>query len=400
MKRTVALILAVILIALAGCQARVVYCPECGEGSREGASFCSACGENLPQPTEPEEYCKKCGQLLPAESEDIPQRDAEKIELARDMMIERWQEIAGQDEMNDGYFEIKNTRIVWLDGVSVEVFSTVYYPDCMVEFDIYTDYRGAAPYYFETEYQNDVIFYIDGTSEINEDIAEWLWDPEEFAGRYTVTDYGDAFNLTINLFSYIPEIEVSDEAPAWDYPADAPAPEAPAGEAPQELLPKDDTNYSILDMGACNGNVYWEIRSNGVLYIDGEGTIPSYENREVDGEIAPWRKSALVSEITDVVIGDGITGIGECAFYNMKLKSISFGHNVITYIGNDYVSVYTAYIPASMKDVENFLGATYSSWVPVTITIYYEGTEEQWQSVMGYQGYNDNTYVMHYNYNY
>lgn len=392
----IALMLAVMVLMLAACQSDVIYCPECGQGSLEGGNFCSACGEDLPQITEPEEYCKKCGQVLPMTSEDIPQSDFEKIKLARDMMIERWQEIAAEDDVNNGYFEIKNTRIIWLDDVTIEAFSVAYNPECIVEFNIYTDYQGAEPYYFETDYQNQVIFYADGTSEINENVIEWFWVPGEFEGKYTVTDYDGAFNLTINLFSYIPEIEVSDEAPAWDYPVD----EAPVEEAPQDLLPKDDTDYSILDMGACNGNIYWEIRSNGVLYIYGMGAIPNYEAREVDGEIAPWRESSVSSQITDVVVEDGITGVGECAFYNMKLKSIGFGHDVVTYIGNDYVSVYTAYIPSSMQDVDNFLGATYSSWGPVTITIYYEGTEEEWQSVMGYQGYNDNTYVMHYNYNY
>lgn len=112
------------------------------------------------------------------------------------------------------------------------------------------------------------------------------------------------------------------------------------------------------------------------MYIFGTGTIPNYERFEVNGEIAPWRASPVRSQITDVLIGDKIYGVGEDAFYNMSLSSITFGHNVITY---DYTSgssytVKTAYIPTTMKDIRKFLSDVSGQHM----TIYYEGTHEEW----------------------
>ena len=161
---------------------------------------------------------------------------------------------------------------------------------------------------------------------------------------------------------------------------------------PQE----QSVDYTILDSGICNSNVSWEIRSDGTLYIFGNGTIPNYESREVDGEIAPWRASVVCSEITDVLISDGITGVGEEAFRGLSLTSIIFGHNVIAYDyclnGTYYVK--TAYIPSSMKDIRSFLT---DSDFGYPMTIYYEGTEEEWNSrIRDYMGeYND--YTVYYN---
>lgn len=147
-------------------------------------------------------------------------------------------------------------------------------------------------------------------------------------------------------------------------------------------------DYTILDLGTCNANVSWEIRSNGTLYIYGKGTIPGYSTREVDGIISPWRASAVFSQITDVLIGDGITGIGENAFDDMKLTSINFGHSMVAY--KRYIFTYQvkiAYIPATMKDIASFLYNTNG-----LETVYYEGTQEEWAEICGKYG----DYVIHY----
>jgi len=159
-------------------------------------------------------------------------------------------------------------------------------------------------------------------------------------------------------------------------------------------------DYTILDSGYCNQNVSWEIRSDGTLYIDGNGTVPMYESREVDGEIAPWRDSAVCSEITDVVISDKVTGVGEHAFHKMRLSSICFGHNVIAYdwSSSGSIAVGTVYIPLSMKDIEDFLT---DSWHDGSnMTVYYEGAKEDWDRIVDdSKGWFSN-YDIHYNYEY
>jgi len=166
---------------------------------------------------------------------------------------------------------------------------------------------------------------------------------------------------------------------------------------PQE----QSVDYTILDSGICNSNVSWEIRSDGTLYIFGNGTIPNYESREVDGEIAPWRASVVCSEITDVLISDGITGVGEEVFRGLSLSSIIFGHDVIAYDWSTNRNYYveTAYIPSSMKDIRSFLIDSDSGY---PMTIYYEGTEEEWQVKIKSNIYGDeySNYDIYYNYEY
>lgn len=168
----------------------------------------------------------------------------------------------------------------------------------------------------------------------------------------------------------------------------------------EQVYEEEKVDYTILDSGYCNQNVSWEIRSDGTLYINGNGTVPNYELYGDDGEIAPWRASAVCSEITDVIIGDGVTGVGEKAFVRMRLSSICFGHNVIAYdwSSSGDITVDTVYIPSSMKDIEDFLT---DSWHDGSnMTVYYEGTKEDWDYIVeDSKGWFSN-YDIHYNYEY
>ena len=69
------------------------------------------------------------------------------------------------------------------------------------------------------------------------------------------------------------------------------------------------------------GDLLWSF-AGGTLTISGEGTMPNYNSANM-----PWY--SLRTDITDVVIEDGVTGIGNYAFY---------GHSVLT----------SAVIPASV----------------------------------------------------
>lgn len=139
-------------------------------------------------------------------------------------------------------------------------------------------------------------------------------------------------------------------------------------------------DYKIIDSGRCSENVQWEIRSNGTLYIYGSGPIPNYASQPVDGTIAPWKASAVSSEITDIVVSDDITGIGEYAFSG-KISSIRLGHSVITFGWGGYFITDTAYLPSSLteKALRNFLHdlQNFSGSSNYPLTIYYEGTEAE-----------------------
>lgn len=86
--------------------------------------------------------------------------------------------------------------------------------------------------------------------------------------------------------------------------------------------------------GTCGENLtYIYYKSTKTLTIDGTGDMFDYDESPVNGGwVAPWKKH---SELEKVVISDGVTSIGNCAFYQCyKLASVEIAASVKT-IGND-----------------------------------------------------------------
>lgn len=65
--------------------------------------------------------------------------------------------------------------------------------------------------------------------------------------------------------------------------------------------------------GACGNNVTWSLES-GVLTVSGTGAMTDY----ADGEDTPWYSYA--SEIGSVVVAEGVTAIGDNAFYGLEIS--------------------------------------------------------------------------------
>ncbi|MBQ3531127.1 MAG: leucine-rich repeat protein [Oscillospiraceae bacterium] len=70
-------------------------------------------------------------------------------------------------------------------------------------------------------------------------------------------------------------------------------------------------------------NLVWALDNNDELIISGEGAMADYEIFPKNGEIAPWRN--MSSEIGELIIEEGVTTIGNAAFYDCS----GFGSLVI-----------------------------------------------------------------------
>ena len=106
----------------------------------------------------------------------------------------------------------------------------------------------------------------------------------------------------------------------------------PSDAAP-ETLPVANEPQAVTASGTCGvdgDNLTWTYDDSGVLTISGSGEMASYAD-SADNR-APWFSKR--TSIKTLVIGDGVTKIGNYAFaYLEKLTSIDFGSTVTT-IGN------------------------------------------------------------------
>ncbi len=154
--------------------------------------------------------------------------------------------------------------------------------------------------------------------------------------------------------------------------------------------------------GADGDNLTWMFDSDGVLTISGEGAMGMKDISTTLESDYPWY--AYASSINTVIINEGVTKIGNSAFYDyMNLSSVSLP-NSLTYI-DDF-----AFRGCSkLKEIVLPIGVTYIGWNVFRLcygledvvmsytmekidsyafgneinikTVHYLGTEEQWDKI-------------------
>ena len=120
----------------------------------------------------------------------------------------------------------------------------------------------------------------------------------------------------------------------------------------------------IVASGTCGEAANWTLTDDGVLTISGSGDMKNYESQDGSfGVIAPWRRG-YSNQITEVVIEDGITSIGNFAFYYdcTNITSIHISKTVNT------IGVRAFYQCNHLSDV--YYGGTADEWGTVSIANY------------------------------
>ena len=125
------------------------------------------------------------------------------ISQAAEELKKEWEAIYDGDSMTDtdGHFEIKNTRVIIFRENDIKEFENVAY---IVEFELYTDYFGAAPYYYSADICSSVVVYEDGTMEVARHNLIEAYSAKYYSYDYTafieaVNDYGSEYNCTETL---------------------------------------------------------------------------------------------------------------------------------------------------------------------------------------------------------
>ena len=119
---------------------------------------------------------------------------------------------------------------------------------------------------------------------------------------------GESASIIPNLTLYYIESKEGWTTPEWNG--------YPTATWDGEKLP-----VAVLASGTCGENLTWKLDSDGVLTISGSGNIPNYDPQTLDVyedvflgvSDAPW--SPLYSKIKRLLIDEGVTAIGDYAFW-------------------------------------------------------------------------------------
>ena len=118
------------------------------------------------------------------------------------------------------------------------------------------------------------------------------------------------------------------------------------------------------ESGKCGPNVHWTLEG-GKMTISGSGAMTSWQNANK----VPWNN--YKSQIKSVVIGDGVTSIGDYAFGEcVNIASVSIGKDVKTIYMNAFykcLSLREVTIPASVETINRDAFANCTSLNKVTV---------------------------------
>ena len=167
------------------------------------------------------------------------------------------------------------------------------------------------------------------------------------------------------------------------------------GETKTEVIPAT----GVVASGTCGAegdgsNLTWTLDSEGVLTISGSGGMHDY-----DGPSSPpWYRSR--SMVKSAVIADGVTSIGEWAFFGCgSLTSVTIP-NSVTSIGRYAFYYCTSLTSVTIPDsVTSIGGSAFYNCTSLT-DVYYAGSEAQWKAISISSTENDDllTANIHYNY--
>ena len=123
------------------------------------------------------------------------------VSKAVSVLENHWEDLYEDSRVEtDGHFEIKNTRVVNIKENNTEEFKNI---DYIVEFILYTDYFGSAPYYQNVGIDDTVVVHKDGTMEVQRNLIN-LYRSKYYSNDFSdfiksIDDYGDKYNCIEDL---------------------------------------------------------------------------------------------------------------------------------------------------------------------------------------------------------
>ena len=121
-----------------------------------------------------------------------------------------------------------------------------------------------------------------------------------------------------------------------------------SSDLPENYTPPTDPGANdIVAQGTLDGGLTWKLIKAGTLTISGNGAMPDFAS---DAD-QPWSDNS--DSIYKVVIENGVTGIGACAFWKCGVLSVEISSSVQS-IGNSAfreTDIMSVKIPSSVKTI-------------------------------------------------
>ena len=199
-----------------------MYCPSCGRELPENAAFCEACGapagaaEPARAPAKPaavkkfpKKYLLIAGVLLLVIVGVVLWRSqtgmADTVNRAKSAIEYRWQSLYAEGRAGNGsrdrHLEIRDTRVITIAPNDIEYWNGI---TSVVEFSLYSNYFGSAPYYSNAGGYDSVVFYADGSCEVRSMNPFRSYSANTYSFDYSgiisgIHEFGTKYNETYNF---------------------------------------------------------------------------------------------------------------------------------------------------------------------------------------------------------
>lgn len=134
---------------------------------------------------------------------------------------------------------------------------------------------------------------------------------------------------------------------------------------PANYDPSNNPENDEIAFSGNTGSLDWTLTNGGILTISGSEDM---ENFTKDNQSQPW--NVYNDKINTIVIGNGVTSIGDYAFYNSSASSVYISSGV-TRIGQSAFSgsgILSVTIPGTVETIENNAFANCLSLISVSVS--------------------------------
>ncbi|MCD8054424.1 MAG: leucine-rich repeat protein [Lachnospiraceae bacterium] len=151
------------------------------------------------------------------------------------------------------------------------------------------------------------------------------------------------------------------------------------GRTDEEDTSESEAEAETVASGTCGDDLTWVLDSNGILTISGTGTMTGWVTGWSDlySSSTPWHKQGYQTSIVSIIINDGVTSIGNNAFYDCtSITSVTIPDSITSIGYNAFygcTSLVDVYIPDSVTSIGDsaFDGCTNLTTITLSNNIVY-----------------------------